>query len=115
MTRVLTEADALADLNGTPRPGDLPSVGTEDAIVSHYTDQVMQVVNDMPMDAARTQWGIDACEMLRDLIAERDKLAERVAALEEALQVARDWLVDGYHHPEWSYDRIDAAITGATK
>jgi len=24
MTRVLTEADALADLNGTPRPGDLP-------------------------------------------------------------------------------------------
>lgn len=79
------------------------SVGTEDALVSHYTDQVMRVINDMPMDAARTQWGVDACEMLRDLIAERDALAGRVAELEaerDKLQTAAMLVLAWYEAEE---------------
>lgn len=35
MTRILTEADSLADLNGTPRPGDLPPLPNAFATLHH--------------------------------------------------------------------------------
>jgi hypothetical protein len=75
MTRVLTYADSLADLNGTPRPGDLPSVGTEDARLA-LTAALGYVERNTPQLVR---------DEIRSLAAERDKLAKRVAALESAV------------------------------
>jgi hypothetical protein len=125
MTRVLTYADSLADLNGTPRPGDLPSVGTEDARLA-LTAALGYVERNTPQLVR---------DEIRSLAAERDKLAERVAKLEvDARRL--DWLdKNAGHHTvhvggRWYVRRdysaqhvragnlraaIDAAITGASK
>lgn len=55
--------------------------------------------------AARTQWGVDACEMLRDLIAERDALAGRVAELEAAAMLVLAWYEVEENHGDTTFMR----------
>lgn len=74
--RLLSEADAAADLAGVPRPNDLPSVGTEDARLA-LTAALGYVERNTPQLVR---------DEIRSLSAERDELASRVKELQAEVQ-----------------------------
>ncbi len=116
--RLLSDADAAADLAGVARPNDLPSVGTEDArAMATYT---LTIVADSGYEAT-TEGRCSAVQYSAavfvlhnegvDLVAlteERDELASRVRELEGALRYAQRLL--GGNAPQCALEAIDAAL-----
>ena len=92
--RLLSDADAAADLAGVPRPNDLPSVGTEDARAlggkpaieqqAHaWSEMVDLLAMYKPDMMAQEGTGLECAQQaLSTLVSERDELVSRVRELE---------------------------------
>lgn len=113
--KLLTEADAAADLAGVPRP--VPSVGTEDARAladkHHRSAMAIQQLDDIlgiTDSANKIKTHQSTADMLRAFVSERDELASRVRELEDLLgEVSRNFTRED-DLPDELLPRIDAAL-----
>ena len=119
--RLLSDADAAADLAGLARPNDLPSVGTEDAralaamLIVHAGDH-KDVAYECDMNPVHTlNWkhyetSLSASKALLALVSERDELASRVRELEGALCQISDMTYDSWTNGAIAKQIADAAL-----
>ena len=109
--RLLTEADAAADLEGLPRAVSLPGVTSDEAL--RFATLNEQCANAWKESSEAHKFRMDTGSTIRTLVSERDALAGRVAELEAALKPNLFWNDADPEHGETSiFEVIDSEWNG---
>ena len=124
--KLLTEADAAADLAGVPRPNDLPSVGTEDArqkfdkawrVIASLSDGTQDWTMSVPArpDSDPDLVISDALRCARALVSERDALRTENESLLRGLRGKHTLTGATYEHLVSERDELASRVTKLAK